>query len=417
MFTIRHFQSLAQRFPTWSELRTHLESADGGALRIVEQEGSPNLSIVRYVKGKSDLRTPELGAGLFRSVVWDTEKNMPVCVAPVKARADLPIGVELSSTEDFVDGFMVNLFVRRDGTSQIATRTVLGATGTFYDPNVSFAAMFQDAIGTTPLRTKDALVEVLKKVCEEGNYSSVFTSFVVQHPAHRIVAKVVTPQLYCVHVGQVHSDGLVTLSDRAIHWPQQLSRFQIPSYPVRKFATEAEIEDLLKRTAAQRGWRWQGLAFKDKDGNRWRIRSPTYQALRNLRGGEAAPVDRFLRLRTAHQLGDYLKHYSEDSAQFWELENTLRERTRDVLAAYTDVHKAHAVAFKDLPESYQPPVFLAHRLWLDQLRAKGHYVRLKEVIQIVTGLRDFEQKRLVLAEPYQKVATSVPAQDAVQPTS
>jgi hypothetical protein len=167
---------------------------------------------------------------------------------------------------------------------------------------------------------------------------------------------------------------------------------------------------MLQRTAVQRGWRWQGLVFKDGAGRRWRLRSSTYTMLRRLRGNEATTEDRFLRLRKNKEVVEYLKHYSEDREAFWTLETLLRERSGNVLSAYIDVHKAHTVAFKELPEAYRPAVFVLHKLWLQELREKGHVVRGIEASRVVADLRDFEQKRLMAATPYvaaPKVETAV----------
>ena len=161
---------------------------------------------------------------------------------------------------------------------------------------------------------------------------------------------------------------------------------------------------MMRRTSVQRGWRWQGLVFKDGAGGRWRLRTPTYTLMRELRGSEAAAIDRFSRLRAENKVMDYLKHYAEDRDLFWEFEQKLRARTADVLAAYVDVHKAHAVKFKELPEALRPAVFMLHVLWRDELRTKGFTVRLQNAIQVVNGMRGFERVRLINAEPYVAVA-------------
>jgi hypothetical protein len=184
----------------------------------------------------------------------------------------------------------------------------------------------------------------------------------------------------------------------------------VHSYATRRFK-EGEARDMLQRTAIQRGWRWQGLVFKDGAGGRWRLRSSTYTMLRGLRGNEATAEDRFLRLRKEKKVVDYLKHYSEDRDVFWAYEQTLRARTDSVLAAYVDVHKAHTVTFKGLPEAYRPAVFLLHKLWLQELREKGHVVRGFEAVRVVAELRDFEQKRLLAAEPYVALPQAEPVID------
>lgn len=390
-YTVEIFQSLVQRFPTWPSLKEHLESEAGGSLRVIEN-GAAGVAIIRYVKGTSDLRTPELGVGFFRSIVWDMAANKPLCVAPPKARETaVPVGTNLAATEDFVDGFMVNAWVSSTGALQVATRTTIGGDNRFYGTK-TFGEMFDEALAASPLKSREGLASAL----DSGN----FASFCVQHPEHRVVAKIASPALYVIHVGSVTPTGSVQISERAVNWPQALGRLQVQSFPLRRFSSEQEIKDLLMRTAVQRGWRWQGLVFKDGAGGRWRLRSPTYQKLRDLRGGEAAPVDRFLRLRAAGQVKEYLTHYGEDRTIFWDYEQRLRARTVDVLRAYGDVHKAHAIPFVKLPEAYQPAVFRLHAEYLNQLRPKGAKVRLQNVIEVINEMKLFERRRLLLADPY-----------------
>lgn len=411
--TISHFETLRQRFPTWPEFRAHIESKEGGALRVVEPAAGDTLSILRYVKGQSNFATADLGTGLFRSVVWDTAMNLPVCVAPPKAQEGLPpLNVQLATVENFVDGFMVNAFLRA-GTLHVATRTSIGGANKFYSEK-TFGQLFDEALATTPLKDRAGLAAALAQAApQDAAATAIFASFVVQHPEHRIVAKVLSPSLNVVHLGWVTSTGSVTLAERPVTWPQELARLQVISYPTKLFRTEKEVEDLLRQQSVQRGWRWQGLVFKDGLGGRWRQRTPTYTMLRELRGAEATTEDRFLRLRTERKIDEYLKHYNEDRSIFWGLEQRLRARTADILAAYVDVHKAHAVSFKDLPAAYQPAVFLLHAKWRDELRERGFTVRLQNAIAVVNGMRDFEQRRLLVATPYQPVAPA-PATTAGQ---
>ena len=126
--------------------------------------------------------------------------------------------------------------------------------------------------------------------------------------------------------------------------------------------------------------------------------------LRQLRGSESTALERFFRLRAERKVVDYLKHYKEDSDEFWKYEETLRARTSDVFSAYVDVHKAHAVTFKELPTAIRPAVFLLHTKWREELRSKGFSVRLQNVIEVVNKLRPFEKKRLMEMEPYVAVA-------------
>ena len=401
--TVNQFVSLRQRFPTWNEFKEYISSYNDGCVRVISEDDSP-LSVIRYVKGRGLASDPMVD--LFRSVVWDSVTNLPLCVAPFRAKDGMPpLATQLSATEDFVDGFMMNAWVGSDGVLHVATRTQVGGANKFYSDK-TFGQLFEECVAASPLREMAVLGKELNALRESQGANSAFASFVMQHPEHRVVARVQTPGLNVIHVGTVDGTGVVEISERATNWPQAFARLQVPSYPLRLFRTEQEVQDLLRRTGVQRGWRWQGLVFKDGHGGRWRLRTPTYALLRELRGSEATDIDRFFRLRAEKNVMEYLKHYSEDRTKFWEFEKTLRARTTDVLAAYVDVHKAHAVKFKELPVALQPAVFMLHVLWRDKLREKGFSVRLQNAIDVVNRLRDFEKRRLMEATAYQPVSPS-----------
>lgn len=395
-YTLDTFSALSKKYATWPEVKAHVESKEGGELRVVEQDG---LAIIRYDK---DIKT-DVDVAQYRSVVWDMSGNIPLCVAPFRAvEGAPPVNTPLSSVEDFVDGFMMNAWVV-GGALQLATRTRIGGDNTFYSEK-SFGQLFDDCLEKTSLKDRNGL-----KLCLEGlrsveHATSAFVSFVVQHPEHRIVAKAPLPSLFTIHTGCVMADGVVKISERSVHWPQELSMLRISTYTQKSFEKSDEVEVLLRNTAAQRGWRWQGLVFKDGKGSRWRMRTPTYTLLRELRGSESSALERFFRLRMQRKVVDYLKHYKEESDEFWAYEELLRARTADVFSAYVDVHKAHAVEFKKLPQQIRPAVFLLHSLWREQLRPKGYHVRLQNVIEVVNKLRPFEKKRLMDMGPYVAVA-------------
>lgn len=398
---VNQFEQLRIEFPTWPEVKAHFESSAG--LRVVEQA---DVAVIRYEKNAAT-------DPIYRSVVWDISANLPLCVAPFRSKEGFPPADTQLVVEDFADGFMMNAWVSASGF-RLATRTRVDGENKFYTEK-TFRQLFTEALATTPLKTVDALRISLEGLRNDVNATSAFASFVVQHPDHRVVAKFASPSLFVIHTGYVTESGATHISERPVNWPQDLSALHVTEYPSRNFKTDAEAEEVLRRTAAQRGWRWQGLVFKDGLGSRWRLRTPTYMLLRQLRGTESTPLERFFRLRAQRQVVDYLKHYSEERDEFWKFEQTLRARTGDIMTAYTDVHKAHTCTFKELPEALRPAVYLLHVKWRDELREKGFSVRLQNAIDVVNGLRPFEKKRLMEAAPY--VAAPMPDLEAVTPVA
>lgn len=386
-YTIDTFKNLCSVYKSWSSLEAHLTSAEGGNLRIV---GENRYRIIRYVKNQSVMNMPH--TKWFRSVVWDTESNRPVCVAPPKAETnDPPTGDTTLSIQDFLDGTMINAFVSKDSISslQIASRTQLGASGTFYSQK-SFGELFDEAVQEMGFASRSDLLSTLPKPSSET--SATFVSFLLQHPEHRVVSRPRKAHLYIVHMGEVEEDGTVVLREDC---PTNLSQFSIPSYPITGFRKDTDLEAFFKGLVESKGWFFQGLTFKDGKGTRWRMRNINYLYLRGLRGSEATDKDRFLRLRSESKVVEYLKHYSEDRQTFWDLEQQLRAATTIVFTAYCDVHKGHTKKLADLPKSVQPCVFRLHSQYLSEMKAKNETVKMKDVVKLVNSLPLFEQRRLL----------------------
>ena len=189
-YTISNFKDLIGQFNTWDTLRQHLESSDGGRLRIIDC-GS-NLYLIRYDKGSSNFSAPH--TRWFRSVVWDGAANLPLCIAPPKANAeDLPTDTAINYTyEEFHEGVMINAFLK-DEQVRLATRSKIDATGTFYSAR-SFQSLLMDT-GMTLEKIKEYLTES----------QSLFVSFLLQHPEHKLVSRISEPKAIIIHRGDIQT--------------------------------------------------------------------------------------------------------------------------------------------------------------------------------------------------------------------
>jgi hypothetical protein len=386
-YTIDTFKNLCSSYSSWSSLETFLTSPEGGHLRVV---GSGRYRILRYVKGQSDMKIPH--TKWFRSVIWDTEANRPVCVAPPKAeQTEVPTGenVELQ-IQDFLDGTMMNTFIVKDDskTLHVASRTQIGATGTFYSSK-TFSELFDEALHSMGYSSRADLHSVLPKPGQST--PATFVSFLLQHPEHRVVSRPRSARLFIVHLGEVSTDGTVTFTESV---PGEFSLFKFNSYPMTGFKTPSDLDSFFKGLVESKGWFFQGLTFKDGTGRRWRIRNPNYLYLRALRGSEATDMDRFLRLRSEGKVVEYLKHYSEDRQTYWDFEQQLRAATKTAFDSYCEVHKAHSKKLADLPKSIQPCVFRLHAHYLSDLKPKNESIKMKDAVEVVNKMPIFEQRRL-----------------------
>lgn len=389
-FTLTCFRDLCTAYTTWADLSSYLVSEAGGKLRVVEPKES-NLAIIRYTKGVSNFDLEHVRA--FRSVVWNKDTNRPVCVAPVKADKGEPTADVSLLVSDFVDGTMINAWrsAATGADAQIATRTSLNAIGTFYSTR-NFSELFNDA-----LKQVGGTKAFLNSVLAPGE----FVNFVLQHREHKTVAPVAYNRVFVTGVGRVDEDGTVTISANPSAWPQRLVSYAPQLYDENaSFASPKDALAMLRNNASQ-GYTWQGLVFQERDGSRrWRLRNPAYVLVRTLRGAEANPMARFLRLRSAGQTKQYLSYFREESNQMWAFEQTLRQRTQELYDAYTAMNKLKTKGMRDLPYCLRPHVYALHGQYLASLPKEGEAGQPKpvlkdSVIAYVNALAQEDQLKLL----------------------
>lgn len=371
-FTTTVFSDLATKYSSWDALRVFLQSPEGGKLRVVTTEHD-DLAIIRYTKGVSSFDKEHVP--YFRSVVWSKSANAPVSVAPIKALPGNPeAGVEVRVT-DFVDGTMFHVFRLADGNVRVATRTSLDARGTFYSSR-SFAELLDDAFKVVG-GTKKFLESVLK----EGE----FVSLVLQHPEHKTVASLAQPRVYVTYMGSCLGEEGLRMSALPSDWPERFALYAPQVYEESvEFVDSKDAFHMMRARSTTLGFAWQGMVFQElASGRRWRLRNSAYVAVRSLRGAEANPMERFLRLRSQGTMKKYLEHFRDESNQMWAFEQTLRQRSQELYTAYNEMNKLKTKTMKQLPYCLRPHVYALHGLYLASLPKDGSRAPADKVVPIL----------------------------------
>lgn len=362
-YTLSIFRELRAQFPLWSDLEAWLESPEGGNLAIIKngREQYSRYAIIRYEKKISNMNLPHVR--WFRSVVWDTLRNTPVCVAPPKASTILCTLSPDYVYQDYMDGTMINLF-RVDGVLHMVTRSTFGATGTFYSPK-PFNELFNEAC--------IAMGIDMNALIPEG---ATFASLLLQHPEHRVVAPIYTPRIVQIHTGVVSEDTYVYINENT-----QIQPFAVPQKMVHE-----DVNTWMCRLITERGWGWQGVVIKDGQGNRWRIRSPTYQMIRSLRGNTPSIDARFIQLCKSNLIDTYLYYYPEDRIAFDQCYIRLQWVIKTLYDRYVRFHITKTLTKDEVELMWRPHLFSLHGMYLYTLREKGQFIREKDVSSYVIGL-------------------------------
>jgi hypothetical protein len=401
------------KYDSWTALRTYLESAEGGKLRVIEPRES-DYAIVRYVKGQSNFELPHVA--WCRSVVVEKTRRIPVCVSPPKSNPLTDEFMEsVVSAEEFVDGTMINIFRVGEGETQIATRSRLGGKARFFDGGLSFEEMFNEALKATGVETSTQILRA---------ETISFTSTVLQHPSNRIVKKIDTPGLVVVHQGSVSEEGIVTIEEDASEFvlPEKAD-VEIQPYKLDVIRNFKSVDAWVSQQAQERGFGWQGVVLKNGKGVRVRVRSGVYETVRRIRGNESSAEERFARLRRTKQVEQYVAFYSEERDALYELEGRLRKNTKQLFKFYADTFRARKVEFYRLPWPYKHHVSVLHNQYKEYVKAgqKDKKIDLEAVIRYVNKLNDADLANMCKThklelKPVAEPATEAPVTETTVPT-
>uniref|UniRef100_A0A6C0HE09 Uncharacterized protein n=1 Tax=viral metagenome TaxID=1070528 RepID=A0A6C0HE09_9ZZZZ len=373
-YQVNVFQNWVSSYKSWDELKAWLTSEAGGLLNVIEPSNS-KYALVRYARNVSKMNgVPH--ARWCRSVIVDKESRIPVSISPPKSSelTDDSVGSAVVA-EEFVEGTMMSIFHSgSDETPNVATRGRIGADKSFYETSPSFRSMLDDAMKAQSVTFGDILPS-------SGLHR--FASVVLQHPMNRLVKNVVSPCIYVVHQGWVENDGTVYIEEDSSVFKKDLS---VPTYSLESVRGAKSVKEWVAIQTQIRDFGWQGLVLKDRQGNRWRERSESYETVRRLRGNDSTSKECYTRLRKNKSLDQYLALYPSEKTSFYNLEGVLRKNTRNLYHFYIDTFGTRKVVFHELPWPYKHHVSVLHNYFKDVLRKDKKRVELDTVIRYVNSL-------------------------------
>jgi hypothetical protein len=401
-FEVNTFKELIDTYPEWDNLQKYLESSDGGLFRVVDKDEN-GLCLIRYEKGVSKMNLPH--SKWFRSVVWDTFKNRPVCVAPSKAEGNEITQKSISDIldagivcQEYLEGFMINCFrVAGSDKLYITSRSKLNAAGKFYSQK-SFRELFIEAYLDTKQGSKcdkynenDIQEDMnIRKPDETQNEVATFYSFLVQHTEHRIVKKNLENRVYLIHSGSVLDNGAIKMVDspESFFDKPNIENIEIKKEQKGTYAQIAslssdlsEIDKWIKQKFQDNDWQYQGVVFKDNNGNRWRIRSEKYMAVKTLRGNSSNIIERFAQLYTQNLVMKYVEYYDDETMPIVLNLMFFDAIIGTIYRNYVDLHIRKVVTVNEIDKVYLPHLYSIHGIYLSHLRNDGKKITIDEIKQ------------------------------------
>ena len=359
--------------------------------KAVENSESNNLFLIQYIKNNLN-HSNITNLGRFRSVITDGIRV--ISFAPPKSIAIDTLKQMCMTPEDikiteFCEGTMINLFynnMREDW--EIATRGNIGARCKFYQYSPkTFRTMFLEAMNELNIE--------FTSFDKTKSYS-----FVLQHPDNRIVVPFKEKQLILTNIYSFDQFTVYAMDDTFVQKEAERLNCRCPK-AIHEIIPESEYSfDAITNyfNSMNEDYRTVGAMFVDTTtGFRAKVRNPTYEYVRQLKGNSPKIQYQYYCLRTLGKVRDFLYYYPEMRKKFSEMRQDLHKWTNALFNNYTQCYIKKSAPLKTFPFPFRPHMYQLHQLYLNQLRAQGGYVSRSVVIDYINNL---EAPRLMFAINY-----------------
>ena len=329
---------------------------------------------LQYCKNKL-CETNYTTAGLFRSVITDGKKIY--VFSPPKS---IPfVSVKNSSydeyiLEELVEGTMINLFWNDYLDNwDLATKNSIGGKYSFYQDNkTTFRTMFLEAMNHQGLEFD----QFDKTLCY---------SLVLQHPINRIVIPFKNPKIILTGLYKIQGSNVTVLDKTKCNMSNMILPKTLTQYADYQGSSWQELEDYFNQMNLD--YRITGVnIYNPKTGFRSKLRNPTYEYVRRLKGNSPKIQFQYYSLRQVGKVGEFLKYYNEYRTTFTALRNDLHKWTIQLWKNYLRCYVQKEKPLKEFPKKFRTHMFNLHQIYLNDLRELGHYISKQIVVKYVNAM-------------------------------
>lgn len=319
--------------------------------------------------------------GQMRSVVTDGEK-VYVYSPPKSIVFDEIAKLNYGDfrVEELVEGTMMNLFWNDHNDDwEISTKSTVGANYSFNQDNrKTFRSMFLEAMHVQGVEF--AMFD--RELCY---------SFVLQHPENRLVVPFSKPQIVLVGLYKIMGTEVNILDKRTcgienMVFPKQLDEFCDYStlYP----GEDSNWKNLNTYfNQLNLDYKIAGVhIYNNKSNQRAKIRNPSYEYVRKLRGNSPRLQYQYYNLRRLGKVKEYLQFYPEHRNAFTDLRDDLHAWTEQLWKNYRSCYINKEKSVKEYPKKFKTHMYYLHQIYLNDLREMGHYISKQVVIKYVNSL-------------------------------
>ena len=280
--------------------------------------------------------------------------------------------------EEFIEGTMINVFFDHSIDDwEICTKSNVGAKCVFFREgeiahDKTFRYMFLEAVGKINLEFDD--------LPKEYSYS-----FILQHPKNRIVTPFSEQMIYLVGCYKINNEDF-TVSE--VSRDNQLNIVKDTDIRIPTRFSFDNYEELYEKWAgANVDYKTMGVIVKNGiTGERSKIRNPSYELVRRLRGNQPKLQYQYLVLRKEGEVSKYLEYFEEAKSTFVMFRDQVHMFTKHLHNNYIMCYIKKTMPLIEYPTQYRTHMFNLHKMYLDYLRDRGEKISKQRVIEYVNNL-------------------------------
>ena len=210
-------------------------------------------------------------------------------------------------------------------------------------------------------------------------------SFVLQHPANRIVIPIINSSIYLVAVYEIENNKLTNnktikiIKDYVV--PKGVKRPQI-------YADFTCYNDLIDKYASMNTpYDIMGVIIHNtENGQRCKIRNPNYETVHHLRGIQPKLLYQYLAIRKQDRLNEYLLHFPQHKKMFLEFRDQLYLFTQTLYQNYIACYIKKEKQLKDYPPQFKTHMYHLHKKYINELLDIKSYINMNVVIQYMNDM-------------------------------
>jgi hypothetical protein len=321
--------------------------------------------------------------GLFRSVIVNNN-NKIISFSPPKSFnyesfKNKHKQISDVTIEEYIEGTMINLFWNQTEWD-ISTKSTVGAKIIFFqneDKLITFRHMFNEVCNDVNLQ--------FDSLNEDYCYS-----FVMQHPKNRIVIPLYDKKLYLVKVFKLDNEKYKIYDvDKLDIYTNYFKDTKVELPIKKKYDSYESLTN--EYSTMNTPYDILGLMLYSKNGDRSKIRNPSYEYVRKLRGNQPKLLYEYLSLRKTGKMKDFLKYYPEYKNQFNEYRQQLHQYTTTLYINYVNCYMNKEKPLIEYPTEYRTNMFHLHKNYIDNLKDNKKHVNFKLVCEYVNDLHQSQQ--------------------------